>query len=173
MGKAVKEKQRIHLSIGSNIGDREEYLKSAIKLFDLFPETDVVATSDIYLCEPVGKGFKGYFLNMAACIETTLSLTDFHRGLLEIELILGKIKTPGSNDRTIDIDIIFAGKRTGKFRGLIIPHPRYSKRSFVLMPLLDLEATLREQQANDVHRYLDKLESRDKTLCLKYKKMVY
>ena len=163
----------VHLSLGSNIGDREEYLASALKLIGLFPETEVLAVSDIYLCDPVGENVEGYFYNIVACVETHMQLYELHKGLMEIEHILGKAKTPDIENRTIDIDIIFAGDFKGRYNDLKIPHPEYSKRDFVLMPLQELEETLNEKQREAVDKHLVRERADDAPVCLRYKKMVY
>jgi len=167
------EKLKVHLSLGSNIGDREEHLASAVRLLKMFPDTEVVAISDLYLSDPVGENLNGYFLNVVACIETELKLYEIHKGLLEIEEILGKSKSPENGDRTIDIDIIFAADFKGTYNDLQIPHPEYSNRYFVLLPLKEIEGTLSEKQRTDVRGYLDREREPDAPLCLRYKKMVY
>ena len=169
----INDKLRIHLSLGSNVGNREEHLASAIRLLKMFPDTEIVALSDLYLADPVGEKLNGYFLNIAVCIETDLMLYEIRNGLLEIEQILGKAKSPENGDRTIDIDIIFAGDIKGMYNDLRIPHPEYQRRDFVLMPLREIEETLTEKQRGNVRRHLEREKEPDVPLCLRYKKMVY
>ncbi len=168
-----QDRLKIHLSLGSNVGDREEHLASAIKMLKMFPDTEIVVLSDMYLADPVGEKLNGYFLNVVACIETNLKLYEIHKGLLEIEQILGKAKSPENGNRTIDIDIIFAGDFAGTYNDLRIPHPEYKRRDFVLMPLREIEETLTEKQRGNVRRYLEREKEPDAPLCLRYKKMVY
>ena len=163
----------VHLSLGSNIGKREEYLASALRLLRLTPDTEVRAVSEMYLCDPVGENLNGYFFNIVVCIETGLELPECRKRLLEIEQSLGKGKTPENGDRTIDIDIIFAGDLDGQYDDLRIPHPEYSRRDFVLLPLQELEDTLNEKQREDVRKHLARSRVQGEPVCLRYKKMVY
>jgi 2-amino-4-hydroxy-6-hydroxymethyldihydropteridine diphosphokinase len=161
------------LALGSNLGNREDYLIATVKELNCLPKTDIVAASYVYLCDPVGEYVNGYFLNMAVCIETGLSLDELHGRLVKIEGELGKRKHNNNGNRTIDIDVIFAGNFEGQFKDLTLPHPRYHQRDFVLRPLMDLAETLDSSKLKDVRRHIKRKSCGVEPVCLRYKKVVY
>ena len=164
---------KIHLSLGSNVGDRDGYIRETIRRIKALRDTELVAASDLYLCDPVGPDVDGYFLNMVVCIDTKMSIEELHKKLVEIERELGKKKESGNGNRTIDIDVIFAGDLEGEYDGLVIPHPLYSQRDFVLLPLLDISNTLEPARVSEVRGYLSRDKGYNKPLCIRYKSVVY
>jgi 2-amino-4-hydroxy-6-hydroxymethyldihydropteridine diphosphokinase len=126
-----------YLSLGSNIGDREANLRSAIE------RLGVVRESPIYETEPVDYLAQRWFLNLVVELETEL----FPRQLLartqKIERELGRVRGIPKGPRTIDIDILLYGSAIVKTPALEIPHPRMGERRFVLAPLADLAPELR------------------------------
>jgi len=102
-----------------------------------------------------------------------LGLFEVERGILRIEEMLGKINNSASRDRTIDIDIIFADDLAGQFNDLTIPHPLYSQRDFVLLPLMDISQTLAPSRLEEVKRHLNRGKESNSPLCIRYKSMVY
>lgn len=127
---------KAYLSLGSNIGKRENFLKKAIS--EIKKIAKIIQKSKIYETSPVGYKNQGNFLNMAIKIETTLT----PRGLLEetqkIEKKLGREKIIKNGPRTIDIDILTFEDTIVDEPNLRIPHPRMHERKFVLVPLLEL-----------------------------------
>ena len=128
------------LSLGSNLGNREENLKNAIKALDLLPDTSVVQVSSFYRTPPfgVGKGHNEY-INCCVKICTYLSPKALLGGLLGIEAASGRIRQ--ENDvlpRTLDIDLLLYEGFSCNDSELCVPHPRMSERAFVLVPLCDL-----------------------------------
>lgn len=136
MGTSVDVKRTTaYLSLGSSVGDREKYLNAALGKLNTCRGIKVKKTSDIIETEPYGGVAENKFLNCAAEIETYLSA----RGLLEaihgIENACGRTRTVRWEDRTLDIDIIFFGKEIICEDDLVVPHPEYFRRGFVLEPL--------------------------------------
>ena len=166
-------KSKLHIALGSNVGDQEATVIKTLKRIDSLPETDILAVSDLYLSDPVGENLNGAFINAAICVETSIELEAFHSKLTEIERDLGKNKTEGNQDRTIDIDIIFADELVGKFGGLDLPHPRYMDRMFVLMPLMDIKETLNEENIENIKIALERIASDSGPLCLQFKSVIY
>lgn len=124
-----------YLSIGSSLGKREELLTAALKKLDGFSAIEVKKVSDFIETEPYGGVAKNKFLNCAAEIETYLSPRDLLDAIHSVENFCGRTRTVRWEDRTLDIDIIFYGKKVITEDDLVIPHPEYSKRAFVLEPL--------------------------------------
>ncbi len=126
------------LSLGSSIGDKKQYLDKAVKLLGETRGIKVEKVSSYITTEPYGGVAENEFLNCAVKVETFLSpralLEEIHR----IESVCGRTRNRRWEDRTLDIDIIFFGSREIYEEDLIIPHPEYSKRNFVLRPLNEI-----------------------------------
>lgn len=131
-------RERVYLSLGSSMGERQKYLDTAIEKLNMCRQITVKKVSDYVETEPYGGVAENKFLNCAVEIETLLSprrlLNEIHR----IEAECGRVRDRHWGDRTLDIDIIFFGKQTVTEDDLIIPHPEYHKRDFVLTPLTQI-----------------------------------
>lgn len=129
----------VYLSLGSNLGDRECNLETAVaRLGDL---GWVIARSAIYETEPVEvDAEQSWFLNCAIAMETELSPIDFLQKILAIERAMGRQRTGLRSPRNVDIDIIFFGGQVIDANRLKVPHPRMHHRRFVLEPLSEIAA---------------------------------
>lgn len=131
-------RQTAYLSLGSSEGDRKEYLDKALNALSDTRGIKVKKISSYLETEPYGGVAKNKFLNCAAEIETLLPpqalLNEIHR----IEGECGRVRNKRWADRTLDIDIIFYGREIIAESNLIVPHPEYSKRGFVLIPLKEI-----------------------------------
>ena len=127
-----------YLSLGSNLGNREENLWEAIKL--LARSTgEIIQKSAVYEYKPWGFDSENLFLNMAVGLKSNLEPFDLLRAIKEIETRMGREPaTDGYCDRPVDIDIIFYDDLILETDGLIIPHPLMHKRKFVLEPLAEI-----------------------------------
>jgi len=121
-----------YLSLGSNIGDREANLRTALD--ELHPER----VSPIYETEPVDYRDQAWFLNVVAEVRTDRFPRQFLSMTQRIERELGRVRTIAKGPRTIDIDILLFGSTVVHAKDLEIPHPRMAERRFVLQPLADL-----------------------------------
>lgn len=126
------------LSLGSSMGDRQAYLDKALAKLDTFRGITVKKTSRTIETEPYGGVAKNKFLNMAAEVETLLSPRGLLNAIHETEAFCSRERSVHWADRTLDIDIIFFGKEVVREDDLVIPHPEYSKRKFVLGPLSEI-----------------------------------
>jgi 2-amino-4-hydroxy-6-hydroxymethyldihydropteridine diphosphokinase len=133
----------VYLSLGSNLGDREQMLQSAIDRLH-GPDLRIQRISPVYETEPVGLKEQRLFLNLAAEAETDLFPMLLLSRIQKVELHLGRKRTgPLNGPRSIDIDILFYGRFTVHSGRLEIPHPRLHERRFVLGPLVELAPELR------------------------------
>lgn len=130
----------VFLALGSNIGDREYYIKEALSSIKALKNTCITDYSNIYETEPVGNRNQEKFLNMVIRIETEFSPEELLMQLQEIERLLKRTREIHWGPRTIDIDILLYGHLQVELPQLIIPHPRMLERAFVLMPLRDVFA---------------------------------
>jgi 2-amino-4-hydroxy-6-hydroxymethyldihydropteridine diphosphokinase len=127
-----------YLGIGSNLQDRRRHIKLAIQKLKKLKDTKVIKVSRLYETNPVGgPAGQGKFLNAALKIKTALPPLNLLKSIQRIEQELGRIKTLRYGPRTIDLDILFYGKRVIRRRELKIPHPRVFQRQFVMRPLLE------------------------------------
>ena len=131
----------VYLSIGSNKGDKVNYIHQATSLIANSENIKLVRASTLYESEPWGEKNQNWFVNAALEVKTTLSAQDFLKKMQEIETKLGRTRnenTPKWSEREIDIDIIFWGNEIINDENLKVPHPYAHKRAFVLVPLLEL-----------------------------------
>ncbi len=128
---------RVFLGLGSNMGDKEKNIRSALSLIS--DVCEIKKVSPFYLTEPVGSVKQQWFLNCCVEIETILNPEKLLSHLKTIEQRLGRTKTVRNGPRSIDIDILFYEDLVVHTKDLIIPHPRIEERLFVLRPLLDLD----------------------------------
>ncbi|HEV3407499.1 MAG TPA: 2-amino-4-hydroxy-6-hydroxymethyldihydropteridine diphosphokinase [Gaiellaceae bacterium] len=133
---------RAYVGLGSNLGDRERHLGSALAALDA-PDVRVVAVSRFRETDPVGYVDQPRFLNAAALVETELSATELLERLLAVERSLGRERTgPRYGPRTIDLDLLLYGGERIDQPGLTVPHPRLAERRFALEPLAELDPEL-------------------------------
>ncbi|MDQ1256306.1 MAG: 2-amino-4-hydroxy-6-hydroxymethyldihydropteridine diphosphokinase [Candidatus Hydrogenedentes bacterium] len=129
---------RVHLSLGSNMGDRLVYLRAALAALAGLDRTRVGAYSRVYETEPVGEVQQPRFLNMAVEIETALEPLELLDCIQGIETELGRMRELPWGPRTIDIDIVLWGAERIASDRLTVPHKEFRKRAFVLEPLAEI-----------------------------------
>ena len=135
---------RVAVALGSNVGDRAAHLDFAAARLSRFIATLKVSTW--YETEPVGIGTAeavpygtvNLFLNGAAAGETTLSARALLDALLALELERGRERPFAGAPRTLDLDLVLFGDAVMNEPGLIVPHPRFRERRFVLEPLAEI-----------------------------------
>ncbi|MBD8028537.1 2-amino-4-hydroxy-6-hydroxymethyldihydropteridine diphosphokinase [Ureibacillus sp. Re31] len=128
----------VYLSIGTNIGDREQNLKHAIKMLQGTKDITVKAISSIYETAPVGYINQPSFLNIAVFIQTALSAYETLEVCQSIENELGRVREIRWGPRIIDLDILLFNNENIEVENLMIPHPRMYERAFVLVPLHEI-----------------------------------
>lgn len=131
-----------YIALGSNMGDRFEYLKKALLLLESHDGIQVVNTSSIYETDPVGYTDQDQFLNMAVQVKTKLNPGELLAECLNIEEKLGRKREIRWGPRTLDLDILLYNHENIETEKLTIPHPRMSERAFVLLPLLEMDPNL-------------------------------
>ena len=130
----------VYLSLGSNLGDKEQNLASAIS--EIARRIgDITAQSALLETEPWGFDSENTFLNAAVRVETELSPLDLLHATQQIEQDLGrthKSQHGQYHDRIIDIDILLYDDLHIQTPELTIPHPLMQQRDFVLIPLKEI-----------------------------------
>jgi dihydroneopterin aldolase/2-amino-4-hydroxy-6-hydroxymethyldihydropteridine diphosphokinase len=132
------ERNIVLLSLGSSIGDKKASLDFAVESLNNLRGVKVLKTSKYYQTEPYGGVAKNTFLNAAVMIECLLPPKKLLFEINKIESNGGRVRDVHWDDRTLDIDIIFFGNKIIAEDGLIVPHPDYFNRQFVLTPLKDI-----------------------------------
>ncbi|QUG39930.1 2-amino-4-hydroxy-6-hydroxymethyldihydropteridine diphosphokinase [Psychrobacillus sp. INOP01] len=138
------------ISLGSNIGNRLEYLQQAVRLLQQIEQVKVVNMSSVYETDPVGYEDQAAFLNMVVEIETILTPHELLKKCNEIEAELGRKRDIRWGPRTVDLDILLYNEENMKTQDLIIPHPRMMERGFVLIPLVELQASLVDPESKQL-----------------------
>jgi 2-amino-4-hydroxy-6-hydroxymethyldihydropteridine diphosphokinase len=130
----------VYLALGANVGDSQQNIKKAIKL--LSEEMEDIKIAPLYLSRAVGYTNQSDFINTAISGKTNLSPENLLEFIGKVEKQIGRIRRFRWGPREIDIDIIFYGEEIIKAEGLTVPHPSFTDRDFVLIPLLDLDDSL-------------------------------
>ncbi|MFN7926441.1 MAG: 2-amino-4-hydroxy-6-hydroxymethyldihydropteridine diphosphokinase [Blastocatellia bacterium] len=128
-----------YIALGSNLGDRLGYLRSAVASLAAHPNINVVAHSRIYETAPVGgPAGQGAYLNAVVGVSTSLGAHALLAVLQAIETANGRTRTVTWGPRTLDLDLLLFGDEIIAEPDLTVPHPRLAERNFVLAPLCDL-----------------------------------
>ena len=145
---------RAFLGLGSNLGDREALLGSAV---DRLVAVGLVAVSPRYETDPVGGPEQGAFLNLVVELDTDLSPRQLLAVCGRLEQAAERVRIERWGPRTLDVDVLWVEGAEVDEPDLVVPHPRLWERRFVLAPLRDLAPDLvSEAQVaaaeGDVHR---------------------
>lgn len=132
----------IYLALGTNVGDRENNLREAIRRLSE-SGIHIIKTSSIYETEPVDYLDQPWFLNAVLEAQTELSAAQLLATLRNIESQMGSNKPFAKGPRLIDLDILLYGTDTIDTPELQVPHPRMLQRNFVLIPLAEIAPNLR------------------------------
>lgn len=130
------------IALGTNMGDRVNHLKQAVKLLQSEKAIRLEALSAVYETAPVGGPAQGPYLNACAAINTSLSPVQLLLKLLELENVIGRVREVRWGPRIIDLDLLVYDEIIMKTPLLDLPHPRMCKRDFVLVPLADIAPDL-------------------------------
>jgi len=130
----------VYLALGSNLGDKIKYIKTAYMLLERSDEISIKEKSAFYFSKAYGGEDLNDFINTVIKIETTLSPRSLLNYVKNIEKLLGRKKTNPKKyeNRPIDIDILFYGKEKFSKKDLVIPHKDLENRDFVLVPLKEI-----------------------------------
>jgi 2-amino-4-hydroxy-6-hydroxymethyldihydropteridine diphosphokinase len=126
------------LLLGSNMGNRMQYLESAANAIEQLCG-NIKRSSKVYESPPWGFEAVQNFYNQALLIETKLEAKDLLKHLLAIEKKMGRSRNGQAyTSRVIDIDILYFDRYNIDLKELVIPHPRLHLRRFALLPLVEI-----------------------------------
>src|SRR5437868_12322896 len=129
-----------YIALGSNLGEREDYLSRARRALASLPRTRLIAESSVEETEPIGPVPQGAYLNQMVLLETELEPRELLVRLHAIEVERGRVRTVRWGPRTLDLDIVRFGDRTVRDPDLSIPHPELPNRDFWLREIAELDA---------------------------------
>jgi 2-amino-4-hydroxy-6-hydroxymethyldihydropteridine diphosphokinase len=133
---------KAYVGLGSNLGEREAQIRLALDDLARLPATRLTRASSLYDSEPVGEVDQPNFLNAVAELESQLTARQMLWNLLLIERRLGRVRTQHWGPRSIDLDLLLYGDLVVDEPDLQVPHPELTRRSFVLVPLIELDPLL-------------------------------
>jgi 2-amino-4-hydroxy-6-hydroxymethyldihydropteridine diphosphokinase len=133
---------RVAIALGSNVGDRHTTLQSAISLLQFI--VDNLRSSSFLDTPYVGDDAQPSVLNAAVVGVTALEAHPLLEQLLTIEQDFGRTRPYGGAPRTLDLDLILYGEAVIEEPGLVVPHPRFRERRFVLEPLAEIAPDWRD-----------------------------
>ncbi len=135
-----------YLSLGANLGQREKTIARALEMLGAEENIQVAAVSSMYETPPWGKLDQPAFINAAAKVETTLEPLELLHKCQQIEKALGRVRHEHWGARTIDLDLLYIIRDSEILHihneELNVPHPYMEQRSFVLVPLSELNPEL-------------------------------
>ena len=132
---------KVYLGLGSNLGNKENNLNKAMFLLSDM-NTTIVNVSSLYLTKSWPNELFPDYINIVLKIKTNLDPKSLFVKIKKVEKSLGRKNKPKNHPRECDIDILdFNRKKINIMineQKLILPHPRMSTRSFVLLPLFEI-----------------------------------
>jgi 2-amino-4-hydroxy-6-hydroxymethyldihydropteridine diphosphokinase len=129
---------RAFIALGSNVEPRLKYLTSAVDQLGQFGTVSKIAP--LYKSSAYGVQNQPDFFNSACILNTNILPLDLLKALKDIEAKLGRKRRFRWGPREIDLDIIFYGDTVINEEMLVLPHPGFSERRFVLLPLTKMDA---------------------------------
>lgn len=131
---------RVHIGLGSNLGDRVARLAEALDHIAGLPQTELLAVSHAYESEAWPPPSDLPYANAVAVVATELPAPELLAELRRIEREMGRDQwAPRNSPRGIDLDILLAGDEEWDRQDLTVPHPRMAERDFVITPLLEVD----------------------------------
>lgn len=136
--KIFRERHHAYIGLGSNMGNREEYLRNAIKAIDSIEDTSIIKEASFIETEPYGYTDQDPFMNTVVCVETLKEPLELLHILQKIELDAGRTREIHWGPRTLDLDILLFDQQILTTPELVVPHPEIEKRMFVLESLCEI-----------------------------------
>lgn len=128
----------VFIGLGSNLGDREDWLARARAALQTGAGIRLAAQSSLYETAPVGFADQPPFLNQVIELEVALSPRELLQLLLRLERELGRVRRQRWGPRNIDLDVLAFHRLEVQTENLIVPHPEIARRRFVLAPWCEI-----------------------------------
>lgn len=141
--------ERVFIALGSNLGDRNRHLQTAIEAVGKIPLTKVLAQSAVEETLPLGGMDQPKYLNQMIVAATGLDPTRFLKALHKIEEAAGRVRGERWAPRTLDLDIVRFGTRRLREADLVLPHPELPHRDFWHREIEELQGILAKSPESD------------------------
>ncbi len=142
MAKEGAQTTTAYIGLGSNLGDRANFINKAVDELNNTDGVTVSAVSSIIETPPLGDAAGGDYLNAVALVQTSLAAEKLHERMISIEDSLGRTHSQKWAPRTIDLDLLLYGGRIIETPKLTVPHSEMHLRSFVLKGMCELDDDL-------------------------------
>ena len=134
----TRKKHVSYIGLGSNMGDRKEYLYGAVEALNTYTDIEVKKISTFIETKPYGNEDQDDFLNGAIEVETMLSPMELLEVCQKIENEAGRERKEHWGPRTLDLDILIYDNQIIETERLVVPHPDMMNRDFVLRPMTEI-----------------------------------
>lgn len=134
------------VGLGSNLGQRLEYLRAGVRSSARLGR--ITAVSTVFESDPVGGPVQGTYLNAAFRLESDLTPEEFLGALLGIERTQKRERRERWGPRTLDLDVLWAPGLVRSGPAPVLPHPRLTDRAFALVPLLEVAPAARDPHSD-------------------------
>lgn len=131
--------ERVFVALGSNLGDRAQWLARARERLAALPDTKIIRASSVEETAPLGEVPQGPYLNQMVELDTGLEPEALLDACLGIETSLGRVRRERWGPRQIDLDVVRYGDRTVSTGTLTVPHPELPNRPFWRRELAELQ----------------------------------
>lgn len=147
------------IGIGSNVGDRAQFCRTAVEELNATDGVEVTATSSLYETSPIGGPPQRSFVNLVVRVRTSLDHRDLLALTQSIEARLGRETSEIRwGPRVVDLDILSFDDEKISEPDLEIPHPRLTQRRFALVPLLEIDPAAADPWGTPYSEALDEAE---------------
>lgn len=131
-----------YIGLGANLNDPEQQILDALTALQQLPQTELTAVSSLYGSKPLGPQDQPDYLNAVAQLNTQLQPLALLDALQAQEQAQGRVRKRHWGERNIDLDIILYDQLQLRSERLNLPHHEMHKRSFVLIPLAEIDPEL-------------------------------
>ena len=125
------------VGIGANLGDAAGTVRAAVQALGALPDTTLQSASRLYRTAPHQAQGPDY-INAVVCLHTRLTAPVLFDHLVLLEQAAGRERPWRHAPRTLDLDLLFYGDAQIESARLVVPHPRWDQRAFVLVPLAEV-----------------------------------
>ncbi|MBQ0730066.1 MAG: 2-amino-4-hydroxy-6-hydroxymethyldihydropteridine diphosphokinase [Oleispira antarctica] len=132
----------VYIGLGANLDQPQQQLEQAFIELAQLPSSTLVSHSSLYHSKPVGPQDQPDYVNAVALLDTQLAPLELLDALQQLEQDHGRIRKRHWGERTLDLDIILIDNQIIESERLTVPHPFAQQRSFVLIPLSEINPDL-------------------------------
>ena len=151
----------VYIAAGSSLGDREQYIITALNLIRKGGKISIENISPVYETAPLGDASHNTYLNFVFRCSTVLTPEELFHELKSVEAAAGRQQRDRWSEREIDLDILLYDRITISGELLTIPHKELKNRDFVLTPLLDIDKDITDPTTGKPYLFFaERLEKR-------------